>query len=432
MKKKPIFHCFGVILIIVITLVLLIPMTGDASDERGIRRKNENKEAPADNAKAALVIGNAAYKEAPLKNPLNDADDMSALLKKKGFHVILLKDATQRQMKDAIRDFGKSIKPHGASLFFYAGHGIGHKGVNYLVPVDARIEDEDEIKHEAVNANRVLDKMESAGSRLNMVFLDACRNNPFARSFRSASNGGLTTMDAPTGTLIGFATAPEKTASDGDGRNGTYTKFLLKYMNTKGLELMQMMKAVRGEVLQSTHSRQTPWENSSVIGDFYFTPGDPNQATQSVVTVYVPQKSQKHESVSSDRRVCVEYASVSSKDLPADSTGASSLVDYVNEVLAENGIGTYLCNSKDRDYGDFIHVKVRMQVRKSSLANGYNLATGKANITVIGNDGRALGNLSLRKKIIFLDDFEDAKTQVARKMFKKDKCKKLIAMISKR
>jgi formylglycine-generating enzyme required for sulfatase activity/tetratricopeptide (TPR) repeat protein len=217
----------------------------------------------------ALVIGNANYRSSPLKNPVNDANDMAYVLKQKGFAVTLLTDANQRVMKRSIRQFGKDLAKGGVGLFFYAGHGMQVDGINYLIPVGTDIEAEDEIEFSAINANLIIKKMESAGNHLNMIFLDACRNNPFARSFRSG-NKGLAQMDAPAGSLIAYATAPGSVAADGDGRNGVFTKHLLKAINQRGIELSKVMKAVGSGVQNETGKKQVPWTSTSITGDFYF------------------------------------------------------------------------------------------------------------------------------------------------------------------
>jgi hypothetical protein len=219
--------------------------------------------------RVALVIGNGAYKEGPLKNPVHDARDMAAALRSLGFDVILRENASLRQMEDALDEFWRRLKAGGTGLFFFAGHGMQVKGVNYLVPVDARIAVEQDVRSLCLDANRVLGRMEDAGNGLNLVLLDACRNNPFARAWRSA-DAGLAKMDAPTGTLIGYATAPDSVAADGNGRNGVYTSNLLRVMRTPGLKVEDVMKQVRIGVLNETGRRQTPWESSSLTGDFYF------------------------------------------------------------------------------------------------------------------------------------------------------------------
>lgn len=162
--------------------------------------------------------------------------------------------------------------PYSVGLFYYAGHGVQSKGKNYLIPIEADIQSEVEVEDAAVDLNLLLGYMDDAQNGLNIVILDACRNNPFARGFRSASNG-LAQVDAPTGTLIAYATAPGRVASDGPGRNGLYTFRLLKEMRIPGLTATEMFMRVRAAVMKQTDSRQVPWEASSLVGSFYFTPG---------------------------------------------------------------------------------------------------------------------------------------------------------------
>lgn len=229
----------------------------------------------AQERRVALVIGNGAYRAAPLKNPPNDARDMAATLKSLGFEVIARENATLRQMNEAIDQFWASLKQGGVGVFFFAGHGLQVAGENYLVPVDARVQLESDVQYECVNAGRVLGRMEDAGNGLNIVILDACRNNPFARSFRSASRG-LAKMDAPTGSLVAFATAPGDVAADGQGRNGLYTGHLLRNLRIPGLTIENVLKRTRIGVANDSAKlgkRQTPWESSSLMGDFYFSGG---------------------------------------------------------------------------------------------------------------------------------------------------------------
>jgi len=236
--------------------------------------------APAGNTeiRTALIIGNSAYKTAPLKNPVNDARDMAAALKGFGFDVTLLTDASHQKMEAAAREFGLKLRQGGVGLFYFAGHGVQVAGENYLVPVDAVIQTESDVKFGCLNAGLVLGKMEDAGNGLNVVILDACRNNPFARSFRS-TEPGLAKMDAPTGSLIAYATAPGSVAADGTGRNGVYTENLLKNLRTPGLPITDLFMRVRMGVVASTGKKQVPWESSSLTGYFYFNrEGQPDQA----------------------------------------------------------------------------------------------------------------------------------------------------------
>ena len=226
----------------------------------------------------ALVIGNGAYiKAPPLKNPPNDARDMAATLKALGFDVTIGININQRTFKQLVREFGLKLKAGGSGLFYYAGHGIQTKGRNYLIPVDADIQSEAEVEDSSVDVGLVLNFMDDAQNGLNIVILDACRNNPFAKSFRSAS-GGLAQIDAPTGTLIAYATAPGNVASDGADQNGLYTSELLKQMRIPGQSATDMFMRVRSEVMNKTGKKQVPWEASSLIGSFYFSSQPKNTA----------------------------------------------------------------------------------------------------------------------------------------------------------
>lgn len=223
--------------------------------------------------RVALVIGNAAYENSPLKNPVNDAGDMEKMLKSLGFDVIARLNANQKQMEDAIRQFQAKLSKDAMGLFFFAGHGMQVGGVNYLIPIGAKIQQESDIKYESVDAGRVMDAMHEAGNPLNIVVLDACRDNPFARGSRSGANKGLARMDAPSGTFIAYATAPGDTAADGDGRNGVFTKYMLEYMPTPNLEVDKVLKKVRVSVMRETGKKQVPWQSSSLTGDFFFKGG---------------------------------------------------------------------------------------------------------------------------------------------------------------
>jgi len=225
----------------------------------------------------ALVIGNSAYSQKPLKNPSNDARDVGKALERLGFDVQLKTDVSLRAMEDSIRDFGVKLKRGGVGIFYYAGHGVQVQGVNYLVPIGARLASESDARYECVDAGRVLGKMEDAGNELNIVILDACRNNPFARGFRSAGQG-LARMDAPTGSLVAYSTAPNSVASDGRGQNGLYTKHLLENINAPGVPIEEVFKRVRIGVMNETGKKQVPWESSSLAGYFYLAGGQPQGA----------------------------------------------------------------------------------------------------------------------------------------------------------
>lgn len=221
----------------------------------------------------ALVIGNSDYTTAPLPNPVNDAVLMTSTLEDLGFTVKSYTDLDRRNLQRAVVDFGKTLETAGegaVALIYYAGHGVQIDGENYLIPVDAQISDPLDVKIEGIRASTVLETLNRYDDGLNIVVLDACRDNPFESSTRSSA-GGLARMDAPTGTLVAFSTAPGRVAEDGRGGNSPYTKALAKSMRIPGLKVEDVFKRVRVEVLERTNRRQVPWESSSLVGDFYFS-----------------------------------------------------------------------------------------------------------------------------------------------------------------
>ncbi len=228
--------------------------------------------------RVALVIGNADYQDAPLSNPANDAVDISAALRKTGFEVDYYTNINRKQMREAIRKFGDKLRQANTGLFYFAGHGIQIKGRNYLIPLAVDVHAADEVEDESIDASAVLRKMESAGNAVNIVILDACRNNPFARSFRSLDRG-LARMDGPVGSFIAYATAPGSVAADGSGRNGLYTQYLLEALAHPGLSIEQVFKRVRNNVKNVTSGQQIPWESSSLMGEFVFLPSQQSQTT---------------------------------------------------------------------------------------------------------------------------------------------------------
>lgn len=239
------------------------------SQEKGFKPMNQNQPGQ----RVALVIGNAKYASAPLRNPENDANDLSRTLRGLDFKVFSYTNLSNREMISAIREFGSNLNTSTVALFYYSGHGVQVRGKNYLIPVNASIGKEQDVEFEAVDAERVIAEMENARSRMNIVILDACRDNPLPRSVRGGSRG-LATLEAPVGTFIAFSTAPGTVASDGEGRNGLYTGQLIRFLNTGGLRIEDVFKRVRAEVTSKSKGAQIPWENSSITGDFYFNPSE--------------------------------------------------------------------------------------------------------------------------------------------------------------
>lgn len=247
--------------IVLLSLILLLP--GIAGAQRPLHATTEQR--------VALVIGNATYREGRLLNPVNDARAMADALESLGFVVIKRENMKSREIGSALREFRSRLSPGAVAVFFYAGHGLQVRGVNYLPAVDAEIEAEEDVANQSLDMTRVLELLDEAKTRINLVFLDACRNNPFSRRFRSASRG-LAKVDAASGTLISFATRPGSVAADGDGKNGLYTEHLLNHMSTAGLPVEQMLKRVGSEVKLASKGRQEPWSEGLLEGDFYFRP----------------------------------------------------------------------------------------------------------------------------------------------------------------
>jgi uncharacterized caspase-like protein len=227
--------------------------------------------------RVALVVGNSAYQyTSELDNPKNDAADIAAALKKHGFQVIEGVDLNKAAFDRKVGDFAVALRGADAGVFFYAGHGLQVGGVNYLVPIDAQAEDEARLDLEMVRVDLVHRIMErQTGS--NVLFLDACRDNPLARNLatklgtRSVEVGrGLRQVEAGAGTLISFATQPGNVALDGAGRNSPYTGALVKHLVAAKGDLNAILVNVRKDVMQATRNRQVPWENSALTDHFYF------------------------------------------------------------------------------------------------------------------------------------------------------------------
>ncbi len=223
--------------------------------------------------RVALVIGNASYQDLPLDNPANDAADMAAMLEQAGFRVIARRNADSRALRQAVREFSTELRRADVGLFYYAGHGVQLSGTNYLLPVGADIRSEADAEDLSLSVDYVLRSMEESQARVRIVILDACRNNPYPRSFRSAARG-LAPVIAASGSLVAFATAPGALAADGQGRNGIYTKHLLASLLEPDTEILRVFQRTRAAVVRETGGRQTPWESTSLLGEFHFRPSD--------------------------------------------------------------------------------------------------------------------------------------------------------------
>jgi uncharacterized caspase-like protein len=245
---------------------LVPPPTASAGSEQTDRGYSMNGK------RIALVIGNAAYPHAPLKNPRNDAEAMADKLASLNFEVIRVLDGDLASMTNAVHEFQQKLSvSRSLGLFYFSGHGVQLEGVNYLIPVDAKVEFEKMVEVEAVSVDFVLTSMSAARSGVNVVFLDACRNNPFVHNAK-APGRGLAPIDAPDGTLIGYATRPNKTASDGDGDNGVYTGVLVSHLADPGLTIEQVHEETQAEVARMTQRAQVPTISSDLAEKIYLNP----------------------------------------------------------------------------------------------------------------------------------------------------------------
>jgi len=218
----------------------------------------------------ALVIGNAAYQRATLKNPVSDAKLMAERLRSLGFEVFPAYDASQRDMKRALQNFSATLHKRGKpviAFIFYAGHGVQLKAENYLVPIDEHIENEGDVDLDTISLSSVMSVLSNTKLQLSVVVLDSCRDNPFA--FSRSIERGLARADAPIGSLVAFSTSPGKVAFDGQGDNSYYTAALAKALTEPGLKIEDVFKSVRKSVRAQTHNEQTPWESTSLVDDFY-------------------------------------------------------------------------------------------------------------------------------------------------------------------
>jgi uncharacterized caspase-like protein len=285
-------------------------------------------------ARVALVVGNGDYAAeiGKLKNPTSDAQMVADTLTGLGFEVALVTDADQKAMKRAIREFGQKLRatgPNGIGLFYYAGHGVQVDGENFLLPVGAEIQAEGDVELEAVSASSILSQMQFAGNAVNLVFLDACRNNPLTRSFRSGSRG-LARVDAPRGSFVGYSTAPGDVSVDGESSNSPYALALVEELNTPGISIEEAHRAVRGKVLAATNQRQTPWDSSSLTGPVVLkqvtmvTPVEP--ATPA------PAPSEPSGGASTQQAELLFWDSIKQSDNPA--TFEAYLTQFPNGVFA--------------------------------------------------------------------------------------------------
>ncbi len=239
----------------------------------GLLTFSATAQAPND-VRIALIIGNSAYPgNMALANPSNDAKDMAETLRNMGFGVIEIRDASREQITSGIERANKALSgKQGIGMLFYAGHGLQLDWHNFMVPIDAKLNTAADVPKQTVDIEAVMNTFKSAGNRMNIVVLDACRDNPFADG-KTSTGKGLAPLDAPTGTFLAYATAPGNVAQDGDGKNGLYTGFLLQELQKPSASIENVFKRVRFAVRKASNGAQIPWETTSLEDDFVFNSG---------------------------------------------------------------------------------------------------------------------------------------------------------------
>lgn len=276
-------------ILVLATIGMLLPLApASFALDAGTR---QTAQIPASTGgRVALVIGNAAYKHTiPLENTLNDAAVMADALKSLGFELVGGKaqtDLDKTGLDNVIRKFGEAMRGKSVAFLYYSGHGVQVDGRNYLIPTTANVAARTDVKYELVNVDNVLDDMNASGTRVNIIVLDACRNNPFGDKGLRGMGSGLASMDAPSGTLVAYATGPGKTASDGSGKNSPYTESLARIIREPGLDIEDVFREVGKDVQMKTAGVQIPWKMDSLTEKFYFkTGGGPGE-------IAVPQKAE--------------------------------------------------------------------------------------------------------------------------------------------
>ena len=244
------------------------------TDNRGLTR------IPVNGQRVALVIGNKDYPDNPLHNPINDARDMKKVLKNLGFIVVYRENASFEQMDEAMHEFTRKLGKDSVALFYFSGHGVQADGINYLLPIGARISNKTELKSRAYDSSIVLGSMEESGARVNLVFLDACRNVAF-KGYRSPQNG-LVQMGGNSSSIIAFATALGEVAYDGTERNGTFTKQLLRYIQEPGLKATEALEKVQIAVVKESGGDQKPWLNHGPLLETFCFAGCPLDKKQPI------------------------------------------------------------------------------------------------------------------------------------------------------
>jgi murein DD-endopeptidase MepM/ murein hydrolase activator NlpD len=274
-------------------------------------------------SRIALVIGNAAYDEGALANPVNDATDIAKALEELGFEVILRQDLNKREMEEEIAAFSRKLRKGSVGVFYYAGHGVQMDGENYLVPLKARLLNEKDVRYDAVPLGKALNAMESAGNQVNIAIIDACRDNPFYRRWNRTIQGkGLTTVSPPSGIIIAYSTRVGYVAADGTGqRNSPFTSALLEYIKEPNLDIQIMFRFVSNLVNQKTSGKQEPWTEGNLRGDVF--PLNPQRPSTPSISNLIPP----------EHKVTASTSNTSSDVKPSSASTPSTISEKMRAFL---------------------------------------------------------------------------------------------------
>jgi uncharacterized caspase-like protein len=332
----------------------------------------------------ALVIGNSAYKRAPLRNATSDARLMADKLRALKFEVSSYYDVGQKDMKRAATTFSSRLKESGAdtvAFIYYSGHGVQMKGENYLIPIDENITVEGDVDIEAVSTSSLMSILEHAGNRLNIVVLDACRTNPFG--YARSGERGLARIDAPSGSLVAFATAPGKSAKDGEGGNSPYTSALAQTLGEPGLPIELAFKKARNIVVATTKGEQTPWESTSLQGEDFYPAGRATGAIAGPATkpepVPAPAPAAQPTSAAVDQTIRLEPApaarptsaavdqTIRSEPAPADARRITAGEQWaaLQRSTNERELQKFLHDYGDTEYG--AHARTRLAALSAKM-----------------------------------------------------------------
>jgi len=318
---------------------------------------------PSDGGRKALIVGNQNYNQSPLRNALNDANAIAVRLRSVGFEVTAIDDAKAAQLSEAVDAFARSVSENDVALFYYSGHGFQLEGENYLVPLDFTAQTESDAKYGAYPVSRILQKISEKRTRLNILILDSCRDNPFLPT--RSTRGGWAAMNTTVGTLIAFATSPGSTASDNPAEaNGLFTKYLLQELQTPHIGLQELFDHVRRDVYLNSNKTQLPWTASSLIDDFQFdssvhehpVPASPAASRSAPSDSSIVSSGAESQAIDVTALVAKARAEVHLNELESalsDSTKAIRLRAHYSDAYLVRGRAKLLLKEYDQAVSDF-------------------------------------------------------------------------------